>query len=165
MKMKKEYKAEDEIIIEYPIEQKEFYQNEHINCIYPNWERKIGIHKGGGNFPVMVATKYYEDLKFNVINNYLLVRMKKKRYSDIGFRLISSIFTKESVEKVLSEADSMKLTGGDPDMFVYNFNLKKYFFIEVKENDKITSNQKKLFPIIDEFLCPVYIARIKARKY
>jgi hypothetical protein len=91
--------------------------------------------------------------------------MKKKRYSDIGFKLISSIFSEESVEKVLYEADSMKLTGGDPDMFVYNLNLKKYFFVEVKENDKITSNQKKLFPIIKKYLCPVYVARIKARKY
>ena len=163
--MEKEYKAKDEIIIEYPIEQKEFYHNEHINCIYPNWEGKIGIHKSGGNFPVMVATKYYEDLKFNVLNNYLLVRMKKKRYSDIGFKLISSIFAAEIVEKVLSEADSKKLTGGDPDMFVYNFNLKKYFFIEVKENDKITSNQTKLFPIIEKYLCPVFVARIKAREY
>ena len=163
--MAKEYEGQDEIIIEYPSEQKEYYQNQNINCIYPNWKGKVGIHKAGGNFPVMVATKYYEDLKFNVLNNYMLVRMKKKRYYDIGHKLITAIFGQENVDKVLYSADSMKLTGGDPDMFVYNFTLKKYFFIEVKEDDKLTSNQKKLFPIIEKYLCPVYVARVKARQY
>jgi hypothetical protein len=33
----------------------------------------------------------------------------------------------------------------------------------VKGNDKITDNQKVLFPLIEKFLCPVFIARVIAK--
>jgi len=30
----------------------------------------------------------------------------------------------------------------------------------VKENDQIIDNQKILFPLVQKFLCPVFIARV-----
>jgi hypothetical protein len=55
------------------------------------------------------------------------------------------------------------MASGDPDLFVYNESTGDRFFVEVKENDQITDNQKVLFPLIDKFLCPVFIARVIAK--
>ena len=56
-----------------------------------------------------------------------------------------------------------KIASGDVDLFVYyNESMENRFFVEVKENDQITDNQKVLFPLIERFLCPVFIARVIA---
>jgi len=58
-------------------------------------------------------------------------------------------------------------SGGDPDLFVLKDekNIWSCFFVEVKENDQITENQKALFPIIETYLCPVFIARVRCREF
>jgi len=41
---------------------------------------------------------------------------------------------------------------------VYNESKGDWFFVEIKENDQVTDNQRILFPFIQKFLCPVFVA-------
>ncbi|OGP56521.1 MAG: hypothetical protein A2162_10560 [Deltaproteobacteria bacterium RBG_13_52_11b] len=74
----------------------------------------------------------------------------------------SSVFCIRKKTKKAFRSIGKKIASGDPDLFVYNENIRDRFFVEVKENDQITDNQKVLFPLIEEFLCPVFIARVIA---
>jgi hypothetical protein len=121
----------------------------------------------------MVAKKYFQDSKYCVEENFLLVRNRKKRESNEGFRRLCKIFGEERVRKVIEIADKSfsskekRIAGGDPDLFVFK-NEKHFwpcFFVEVKENDQITENQKVLFPILETYLCPVLIARVRCREF
>lgn len=83
-----------------------------------------------------------------------------------GFHKIMEIFGETKVRNYIAEADTTfleygkKRAAGDPDLFVYrNGSPKDCFFVEVKENDPIQPNQHILFPIIEKYLCPVYIGR------
>ncbi len=86
-----------------------------------------------------------------------------------GFMKISHIFGKAKVRLLIAEADrafhsiGKKIASGDPDLFVYNESTEDWFFVEVKENDWVTDNQRILFPLIQKFLCPVFIARVSAK--
>ncbi|MFC1839810.1 VRR-NUC domain-containing protein [Thermodesulfobacteriota bacterium] len=90
--------------------------------------------------------------------------MKRERMN--GFKKICQIFSEEKVRKCIAEADNIflsfgkKKAAGDPDLFVHMKDLKDCFFVEVKENDQVTPNQKISFPIIEKHLCPVFIARV-----
>jgi hypothetical protein len=65
------------------------------------------------------------------------------------------------INKVVAEAKTMKLKGGDPDLFVFSEVGADYFFAEAKETDEVTKNQEALFEIIeDNLLCPVVLVRI-----
>ena len=83
-----------------------------------------------------------------------------------GFLKICHIFGEAKVRLLIAEADEVfrsigkKIASGDPDLFVYNEHTGDRFFVEMKENDQITDNQKILFPLVQEFLCPVFIARV-----
>ncbi|OGP94993.1 MAG: hypothetical protein A2157_03070 [Deltaproteobacteria bacterium RBG_16_47_11] len=85
-----------------------------------------------------------------------------------GFTKVCYIFDEPKVRLLIGEANKAfrsvgkKIASGDPDLFVYNENTGDCFFVEVKENDQITDNQKVLFPLIEKFLCPVFIARVIA---
>ena len=117
----------------------------------------------------MVAKKYFGDNGFSVESYYYLVRNRNKREKTPGFRKICQIFGEQKVRLLIAEADrafhsiGKKIASGDPDLFVYNESTGDWFFVEVKENDQITDNQKVLFTLIQKFLCPVYIARVSAR--
>ena len=86
-----------EILIEYDSEQREYYRKGDKRRIYEQWRRQLGIHKAGGNFPVMVAKKYFQDSKYCVEENFLLVRNRKKRESNEGFRRLCKIFGDERI--------------------------------------------------------------------
>ena len=83
-----------------------------------------------------------------------------------GFKKICHIFSEGKVRRLIDQAGEAfrsvgkKVASGDPDLFVYNESTGDRFFVEVKENDQITDNQKVLFPLIGNFLCPVFIARV-----
>jgi hypothetical protein len=83
-----------------------------------------------------------------------------------GFSKICHIFGDAKVRLLIAEADEAfrslgkKIASGDPDLFVYNEYTGDRSFVEVKENDQRTDNQKILFPLIQNFLCPVFIARV-----
>jgi hypothetical protein len=117
----------------------------------------------------MVAKKYFEDHGYNVESYYYLVRNRNKREKMLGFKKICRIFSEPQVRLLIAEVESSfrsigkKIASGDPDLFVYNESTGDRFFVEVKENDQITDNQKVLFPLIQKLLCPVYIARVSAR--
>ncbi len=155
-----------EIPISYCEEQRILYKNKNENCIYKQFERQVGINKG--NFVEMVAKKYFEDLGYKVKSYYYLVRNRHKREKMPGFKKICEIFGEYKVRKLIAEAEATfrskckKIAGGDPDLFVYEENNKAGFFVEVKEKDEITDNQRILFPLIEKYLCPVYIARVSA---
>ena len=157
-----------EILIEYDPIQKEYYRKKDKRCIYEQWRRQLGIHKAGRNFPVMVAKKYFQDSKYCVEENFLLVRNRKKRKCNEGFKRLSKIFD-ERITTVIKKADKMfsssnkRVAGGDPDLFVFKNETDFWpcFFVEVKENDQITENQKALFPLLETYLCPVFIARVR----
>jgi len=53
-----------------------------------------------------------------------------------------------------------EIASGDPDLFVYNENTGDCFFVEIKEKDHVTDNQRILFPLIQKLLCPVFVARV-----
>lgn len=161
-----------EILIEYDHKQREYYVKKDKRCIYEQWRRPLGIHKAGRNFPVMVAKKYFQDHKFCVEDYFYLVRNKKKRETMEAFRRFCRIFGEDRVRKVIEKADRIfssrgkRISGGDPDLFVFK-NERQFwscFFVEVKENDQITKNQKALFPILETYLCPVFIARVRCRE-
>jgi hypothetical protein len=150
-----------EITIEYSPAQRTLYDNNDPSCIYPIWPCRIGIHKKGGNFPVMVVSKYYEDKGYTALARYLLVRCPNQREYNDGFRTICKIFGKEKMLQVLQASRHLK--GGDPDLFVYNKDFSECFFVEVKEKDNLILNQLALIPIIKKYLCPVYIVRVKSK--
>ena len=161
-----------EILIEYDSKQREYYRESDKRCIYEPWGRQLGIHKAGGNFPVMVAKKYFQDNNYCVEDNFLLVRNRNKREGNEGFRRLCNILGEERIRKVINIANKSfsskgkRIAGGDPDLFVFR-NEKHFwscFFVEVKEDDQITENQKALFPIIETYLCPVFIARVRCRE-
>ncbi len=137
-------------------------------CIYDQFERQVGIHNKV-NFVVMVAKKYFEEQRYNVESYYYLVRNRNKRERMPGFRKICHIFGEGKVRLLIAEADKAfrsigkRIASGDQGLFVYNENTGDHFLVEVKENDHITDNQRILFPIIQKFLCPVFIARITGK--
>ena len=157
----------EEIKIYYTREQRILYDRKDSNCIYDQFERQVGINKG--NFVEMVAKKFFKDDGYNVESYYYLVRNRKKRERMPGFKIICQTFGEKQVRLLIEEADKAfrslgkRIASGDPDLFIYRNNGKENFFVEVKENDQITDNQKLLFPIIQKYLCPVYIARVSAK--
>ena len=156
----------DEIPICYAKEQRALYDRKDPKCIYKQFERQVGINKG--NFVEMVATKYFEDTGYCVESFYYLVRNKKKREGIRGFRRIIQTFGEAKVRGLIEETDAAfrsvgkKTASGDPDLFVYKKSLKECFFVEVKDKDHISDNQRILFPLIQRHLCPVFIARVVA---
>ena len=110
--------------------------------------------------------KYFEEQGYNVESYYYLVRNRNKREKMPGFSKICHIFGEAKVRLLIAEADEAfrsigkKVVSGDPDLFVYNEYTGDRFFVEVKENDQITDNQKILFPLVQKFLCPVFVARV-----
>ena len=84
-----------EMIVEYDLAQRVLYNNNDPACIYPIWQWRVGIHRKGGNFPAMVARKYFEDLGYKVLKQYYLVRSPNQREYNEGFRIICKIFGKE----------------------------------------------------------------------
>ena len=157
----------DEIHITYPREQRILYEKQDKSCIYDQFPRQVGINKG--NFEEMVAKKYFEEQRYHVESYYYLVRNRNKREHMPGFTKTSHIFGKAKVRLLIAEADrafhsiGKKIASGDPDLFVYNESTEDWFFVEVKENDWVTDNQRILFPLIQKFLCPVFIARVSAK--
>jgi len=151
-----------EISIAYPDNQRKLYFKNSPDCIYPFWHKSVGIHKTGKNFPVMVAKKFFNDLGYETLDDYLLVRCPRKRPKNLGFKKLCKIFGEEKIQRLIKESRYILniQPGGDPDLFVYNKKTKETFFVEVKENDKVTENQKKLFPIIEKYLATVYVARV-----
>jgi hypothetical protein len=147
----------EEIKITYLKEQRILYQKKDKRCIYGQFERQVGIDNKG-NFVVMVAKKYFEEQRYNVESYYYLVRNKKKRERMPGFKKICRIFSEDKVRLLIAEADKAfrsigkKIAAGDPDLFVYNESTGDWLFVEIKENDQVTDNQRILFPLIQKFL-------------
>jgi|GEM_PF-1054598 hypothetical protein len=158
------FKDKREIPLAYPDNQRKLYFANNFKSVYPFWKRNVGIHKAGRNFPVMVAEKFFKDLGYKVIDQYLLVRQPRKRENNPGYKKLCGIFGEKNVKKVLEESKPiLKIQpGGDPDLFVYKRRNKEFFFVEVKENDRLTENQKNLFPIIEKYLAPVYVVRVRS---
>ena len=158
------WETKEEIQITYSREQRILYHQKDPRCIYDQFPRQVGINKG--NFVEMVAKTYFEEQGSKVEIYYYLVRNKKKRESMPGFKKICHIFSERKVRLLITEADKAfrsigkKIASGDPDLFVYNEITGDWFFVEIKENDQVTDNQRILFPIIQEFLCPVFVARV-----
>ena len=157
----------EEIQIEYPKEQLYFYDKKESRCIYDQFPRQVGINKG--NFVEMVAKKYFEMQGYSVEIYYYLVRNRNKRERMPGFKKICHIFGEGQVRLLITEADKAfrsigkKIASGDPDLFIYNEDTRDRFFVEVKGDDHITDNQKILFPLIEKFLCPVFVTRVKGK--
>jgi hypothetical protein len=154
----------EEIQITYSKEQRILYQQKDLSCIYDQFPRQVGINKG--NFVEMVSKKYFEEQGCNVEIYYYLVRNKKKRERMPAFKKICHIFSEDKVRLLIAEADKAfrsigkKIASGDPDLFVYNESTGDWFFVEIKESDQVTDNQRILFPLIQKFLCPVFVARV-----
>ncbi len=158
------FKDKGEIPLAYPNNQRKLYFANNFRCVYPFWKRNVGIHKAGRNFPVMLAEKFFKDLGYKVLDQYLLVRQPRRRKNNPGYRKLCNIFGKKKVEKVVEESRPIlgSQPGGDPDLFVYKRKNKDFFFVEVKENDRLTENQKHVFPIIEKYLAPVYVVRVRS---
>ena len=161
-----DFKNRPELLINYDRTQKINYFEHPELCIYSQWDKPWGIHKTGKNFPVMVAHKYFEDLSYNVFlsgaksDGYTLVRYRKSRQKYPGYNHLLKLFP-DKIETVIKEANQNNLSGGDPDIFVSKNSSLDSFFVEVKENDGLTDNQIRLFPIIEKYLSPVLLVRIQ----
>jgi hypothetical protein len=154
----------EEIQITFSNKQRILYQQKNLSCIYDQFPRQVGINKG--NFVEMVAKKYFEEQGYKVESYYYLVRNRNKRERMPGFKKICHIFSEGKVRLLIAEADKAfrsagkKIASGDPDLFVYNESTGNWFFVEIKENDQVTDNQRLLFPLIQKFLCSVFVARV-----
>lgn len=154
----------EEILIPYPNGQRSLYKKKDPKCIYIQFPRQVGINKG--NFVEMVAKNYFERQGYNVECYYYLVRNRATRERMSGFHKIIEFFGENRVRRLIAEADNAfrsvgkRKAAGDPDLFVYNQEINEYFFVEVKDLDQITDNQRILFPLIQKRLCPVFIARV-----
>ena len=163
-----DFKNRPELIINYGRIQKINYFEHPELCIYSQWDKPWGIHKTGKNFPVMVTHKYFKDLHYNVflsgakLDGYTLVRYRKSRQKYPGYNQLQKIYS-DKIETVIKEANQNNLSGGDPDIFVSKNSLLDSFFVEVKENDGLTDNQIRLFPIIEKYLSPVLLVRIQEK--
>ena len=163
------WKPIPEIQIKYDPIQRTYYTNVDKRCIYPQWEKKYGIHKTGGNFPVMVARHHYEGNGYLVEDDYCLIRKPNQRMENKGFQLICKIFGEKKVQHVIEKAEEILFSlnmrrGGDPDMFAYKSDQSELFFVEVKEKDQLKENQKIVISVIQKYLCPVLIVRVKKFK-
>jgi hypothetical protein len=158
------FTTKGEIPLAYPDIQKKLYFESNPKTVYPIWKWNVGIHKAGRNFPVMVAEKFFKDLGYKVLDQYLLIRQPRKRENNPGYKKLRRIFGREKINKVIEESKpSLKIQpGGDPDLFVYNTKNREFFFVEVKENDHLTENQKNVLPIIEKYLAPVYLVRVRS---
>lgn len=157
-----------ELNIHYDAKQKINYFEHPKSCIYSQWDKPWGIHRIGKNFPVMVAQKFLKDKNYNVFlsgaksDGYTLIRYRASRQKYPGYHYLLKLFS-DKIETVITKAVNSNLSGGDPDIFVSKNSLSTSFFIEVKEKDKLTKNQIGLFPIIEKYLCPVLLIRVKER--
>lgn len=157
-----------ELVIDYEIKEKDLYFENNRECKYPQWDKPWGIHATGKNFPVMVARKFFEDKKYNVLvsgarhSGYALIKYRLKRAECPGFLAICELFGKERIDNVVIEAERVGIKGGDPDAFIYKTSTKERYFVEVKENDQLNANQTKLIPILERYLCPVLIIRVRS---
>jgi len=155
-----------EITIKYDDKQKSYYKKDDKKCLYPQWKKRYGIHKVGGNFPAMVAKYHYEKKGYIVVDDYCLVRMPKKREDNEGYKLLCKIFGLAAVRKVINNAEAVLFFkgmghGGDPDLFVYKANFSECFFVEAKEPpDNLRQNQRIVMHFIRHFMCPVYVVKI-----
>ncbi len=163
-----DFENRPELSINYDRIQKINYFEHPELCIYSQWDKPWGIHKTGKNFPVMVTHKFFKDLNYNVFlsgakaDGYTLVRYRKARQKFPGYNHLLKLFP-DKIETVINESDKNDLSGGDPDIFVSKNSLPDFFFIEVKENDGLTDNQIRLFPIIEKHLSPVLLVRVQEK--
>jgi hypothetical protein len=67
----------DEIRITYPRAQRTLYNKKDPKCVYPQFQRQLGIAKRG-NFIEMVATKHFEDLGYKVESYYMRLERTKQ---------------------------------------------------------------------------------------
>jgi len=157
-----------ELCIGYDEKQKTNYFDHLELCIYSQWDKPWGIHKTGKNFPVMVAQHFLKDKNYNVFlsgaksDGYALIRYRASRQKYPGYNYLVNLFADE-IKSVITAASNSNLSGGDPDIFVSKNSLSTSFFIEVKEDDNLTDNQIRLFPIIEKYLCPVLLIRVRQK--
>jgi hypothetical protein len=149
------------------VQKKNYFENQAL-CIYPQWDKPWGIHKKGKNFPVMVVKKFLLDKGYDVFpsgekeNGYGLIRYRKSRQKYPAYPVLLKLFG-ENIASVISDAADNDIIGGDPDIFACKKPAPSAFFIEVKEDDHLNENQMKLFPIIEKYLCPVLLIRVKEK--
>jgi len=147
---------------------------------YDRWKwppsRRIGRNRGGC-FPEVVARAHFErsgykvllsDPKFPKGLGFILFHYRQRRRSrDKAFQRMQDYFPEVDLNVLAERARAAKLNrcrsggGGDPDLFVFHPVSRERFFIEVKDEDELHCNQLVCFPIIEECLCPVKVARIR----
>jgi hypothetical protein len=165
MSMKKD-RAAHEIPIAYPDEQRALFLSPKGNLsIYPKWHRK-GIQAKTGNFPAMVAKKYFRDIGFKVIVAPKIVWRIKPWDEGADRRKMDDLFGRDMIEKVRLGAEKLGLRGGDPDLFVYRDSGPsdyRRFFVEVKmPPDRTRASQKAVFQLYERYLAPVHVACVQS---
>ena len=158
--------AAHEIPIAYPDEQRALFLSPKGNLsIYPSWHRK-GIQAKTGNFPAMVAMKYFLDLEFKVIPAPKIVWRIKPWDEGADRRKMDDLFGRDMIEKVRLGAEKLGLRGGDPDLFVYRDSGPsdyRRFFVEVKmPPDRTRASQMAVFQLYARYLAPVHIACVQS---
>ena len=134
-----------------------------------------------GEFPIVVAREHYRLLGYKVLasepllpnqEGFILVAYpRKRRAGDAAYRRMEAMFGPAILAALNLRADTAKRRatrsagGGDPDLFVYrDGDPSDRFFVEVKHRYQITTKQEVTFPLIEEMLCPVRVARLVAAR-
>lgn len=121
-------------------------QNHHYKiCINP--ENKLPLYTFYEYFTgVYFAKKGYKFLFEPYIENYLLAKYKSKELRLLQqkfLRIVKKVMGKEKFQELRNICQNYKT--GQPDLFIYHPENKKYFFAEVKsEKDNLREHQDKL---------------------
>ena len=132
----------------------------------------------------MVAREYFRRLGYKVLfsssgietetsENFICTsypRLRREKPPHPAYLRLAGFFGLKRLNEFNGIAEDAKTSGkpshnrggGDPDLFVYKGDGRRVrFFVEVKHNDKLNTNQEVVFPLIEKHLgCQVKLVRI-----
>jgi len=140
------------------------YREGDPRCLYHvvRWPRLVGRGKHG-EFPLVVAREHFRGFGYTVWasepelpegGGFILVAYPgKRRTSHPAYTRMERIFGSAALAELNRAADMEKrrLTGnaggGDPDLFVFSPS-ERFFFVEVKWRDQVTTKQQATFRLM-----------------
>jgi VRR-NUC domain len=120
-----------------------------------------GQYKRGLHFGEWLLARCFLRRGFHVLPEKYLSPTRPR-----ALQKATEVFGKDHVAFLLCERrfGSNMRTSPRPDLLVFKSGLKTFFFVEVKrDNDKLSSEQRQFFPMIEEELsCEVRIVYLQA---
>jgi hypothetical protein len=160
------------------------YERKIPGCNIPLYPHSGSGRGWQGEFPFMFVREYFRRHGYKVLfsssgretetkGNFICTsypRLRREKPPHPAYLRLAVFFGLKRLNEFNDIAEDAKTRGkrshnrggGDPDLFVYKGNGRRIrFFVEVKHKDKLLTNQKVVFPLIEKHLrCPVKLVRI-----